>query len=1333
MSLKSYEKEIQLLTENQNKDKIFINNENLLQLSGTESGYEIIEAFNKDINKNTAVIKAIVNLLNNPDEISEIDIDINIIPLVKNGHLSKFLNIRNQSRLTDTIKYELYKEYFGEDNKEIINLFMKYNSKKVLQLIYDATDIFEFIKYTSHRVNTDKVAENILKEKYRRIEAWEENHYFDIYNNIYSGKIATVYMEKKDSTILKRNEETGKFEIQQNPKKLEIDEEMIELLNTNPHIHAIEIDYSRDGSLLSTKKLKEMFQEMKEFNPSVDKTFYFKIRKLGKHKATGLCYGDFNIVAIDEEEQYSLAHEWTHHIHLNGGISKEDEIKIYSTFNKYNSYQNVPENKLLYYINVKEVIARAGEVSYAIFKANFEEIFEAYQNKKEYKGEKVTSENFIKILFQNSSKNTMSWSLQEYAIQDNVYFDLSNRTPEELADFYEYFQNIFKYEKELKRDKSKEKEAKIELYAQTDNRKRKVGKRRYLKGIESYRLSDIRNILTEYKNGNITAMTKEDLLTEVIISKDFTYSTQLLNTFEDEKWSEFYTEEEITNIRERVIEELIKEGPTKSNIKIIKKLINYIPEELYKDLNIIDYELDNNIDMNILIKYYAKYKEGLLIVKQLKDNSKEELEKYLKFYKVIEMIGNTQSQISTEIENDFEIQRDASITTTTEYGDLNQILITNDNENYYLPSEEEGKGYKFQKYNTPTYLKLDIEEIIKEHKTDSNVIVLTEENNEYELQEYSRSNFSKIKFLYIDKLQRKIYAFKQKPEEIEFEIKENKAYIEGKERKDTYYSEELPSSYSDIEIIYENINDKNFKTYLKPEIELTPREVFPNGLKDILISDTIKEIEDFKTKISMIFNLFKDNKYETIINYQLLSEIKEKYGKEGIEIIEKAIFYNLLEGTEVAKSQDSLDIEVFKNFLINSGYPYKISVYDIKPLLEVFTSVDDIMKNVKEIIDFLFNKQEIFIKKMENKIKEFENKIKEFENKGDMEKRFEEYKIDINKRFLAITKNLYKTSKNKIDEILQDKIHKIWMKITNNEDTKKVSIKEIIEILSKEDFESEELNDIKEKITEKWSKSKALKTKNDLIKEFKTLLNTNIHPEYNIGEKNIFDYMDEYYTRASKEALKKNDYKYIYENMSLEKIKELYELIKKENEKQQIDIRRLSPYNNGFGYLELSLTKILEEPEKFKIKEKTEKEKTIIKELLEEEENKKITEEEIEQIITEIIKELETEIDMEQLKKINIESKFHKKRILEKFNKIIQKNDEVFNIFDKNALNKLRRIITKYEIEAQKEFRNSENLEKKQAYIKNLISIKLKTIYAELNKKQKIKDNKTKDNKTLEN
>jgi hypothetical protein len=689
LSLKSYEKEITLLQNNQNIETLFINNEKLMHLSGTESGFEILEAFNQDLKKNIAVIKAIVNIINNPDEIIDINVDIKEIPIVKNGNLEEFLNIRDNKSLTLKIKERLIEEYFGKENKEVQKIFHMYDSKKILKIIYDATDIFEFIKHTSHRVKTDGVAETILKEKHRKIEAWEENHYFDIYNNIYSGKTATVYMEKKTSTVIKRNEETNKFKIEKNPTKMNIDKEFMELLNNSKHLHAIEIDdTSKDGNPIDIEKVKKILKEMSEVATSTDKTFYFKVRKLGRHKAAGLYYSDFDIVAIDVEHDYATAHEWGHHIHLSGGITKEEELKIYSTFNKFNNYMGLEDNKIAYYSSVPEVIARAAEFSYSLYQANFPEIYEAYKNNKEYKGQKITEENFNQTIIDNSTKSAMSWSIKEYASinNENVYFDFKNRTPEELAEFYINFQRVFKYEIEVKKEKNQKKQQTVDYIQQIRKSKRKTAKRRYLKGIESYRIKNIQEILEEYENGNINAMSKSDLITEILISPDFSYGKQLISTFTMESWEKYYSKEEIEEITSNVLKNIAREGVNKKNIKIVKALTPYIPEEMNEIFNIIDYK-ETKLTEEQILNYYAKFKEGLLIIKNLpSDVNTKEFKQYIDFFKLLKKTGDKFPQVEVEINSDFNISKDAVVEEKTEFGTISQIMITNDNEgNYYLP------------------------------------------------------------------------------------------------------------------------------------------------------------------------------------------------------------------------------------------------------------------------------------------------------------------------------------------------------------------------------------------------------------------------------------------------------------------------------------------------------------------------------------------------------------------------------------------------------------------------------------------------------------------------
>jgi len=509
MSLKSFEKEINILKKNLNRDSLIINREKVLALTGTESSYTIIKAFKEDLNKNKEVITALLLLIKNPEELNDLDIDINDIPLIKDGKL--------RGITVDNIEEKLLEEYF-DNNLEFIGAYQ--SSKRNLNKIYanvltreeDIEDEefekrqVEYIKFTKQRVRLNELSKKIMGKNFELNNNMSDAD-FERYRMEFTGTVATVYTEKKDSTVI--DVKDGKATILKSNNKLEIDDELLSLLENNKYINKIEIDSQTD-----LKKLKEFLIEISENEFSTNESIYLKIRFLGRHNATGLYYPGLKVLAVSVTDEYSFAHEMAHHMDFTGGIENREEIL--SFVGSFNDYKG--QNNLEYYANPHEIIARAGEFSYALMQSDFADIYEAYKNKTEYNGELVTDDNFKELIIGSSKSTRLANDLEYYIQYQNVYFGFNDRTIEELSFFYTSFQKLYKFNKEIEVSKS-EKQNTVEVIEETRAKKRGI-KRVRRTGFKTYFREDFDSVLSEYDNGNIDLFTKKEFYIKALLSYD---------------------------------------------------------------------------------------------------------------------------------------------------------------------------------------------------------------------------------------------------------------------------------------------------------------------------------------------------------------------------------------------------------------------------------------------------------------------------------------------------------------------------------------------------------------------------------------------------------------------------------------------------------------------------------------------------------------------------------------------------------------------------------------------------------------------------------------------
>jgi hypothetical protein len=543
MSLKSFEKEINILKKNLNRDSLIINREKVLGLTGTESSYTIIKAFKDDLNKNKEVINALLLLIKNPEELNDLDIDINEIPLIKDGKLKGITS--------ENIEDKLLEEYF-DNNTEFIGAYQstKRNLNKIYANVLTREDgikdeefekrQIEYVKYTEQRVRLDGLSKKIMGKNFELNNNMSDAD-FERYRMEFTGTVATVYTEKKDSTVI--DVKDGKATILKSNNKLVVDEELITLLEDNKYINKIEIDSQTD-----LKKLKEFLIEISENEFATEESIYLKIRFLGRHNATGLYYPGLKVLAVSVTDEYSFAHEMAHHMDFTGGITNREEILSYIA--GFNDYQG--QNNLEYYANPHEIIARAGEFSYALMQSDFVNIYEAYKAKTEYNGEIVTEDNFRKLII-NSSKSTRLANDLEYYIQyQSVYFGFNDRTMEELSFFYTSFQKLYKFDKEIEVVKSS-KQDKVDVIEETRLKKQGI-KRVRRTGFKTYSKEDFDSVFSEYEKGNIDLFTKQEFYIKALLSYDNNYKFYVMEKLLLDKDSETIISAYLKEVEYEVIE-----------------------------------------------------------------------------------------------------------------------------------------------------------------------------------------------------------------------------------------------------------------------------------------------------------------------------------------------------------------------------------------------------------------------------------------------------------------------------------------------------------------------------------------------------------------------------------------------------------------------------------------------------------------------------------------------------------------------------------------------------------------------------------------------------------
>jgi len=563
MSLRNFQNEIAILTKYSNHNMFFSAKDNIMKLGGTESSLEVFEALIKDINKNKQILLAFISILKNPEELENIEeLDFYNIPLVKKGGLNSFINYEGNGlnkKLEEIILIDLFKQ--NPKLAEQIQPFMKSSViKKIFNNSNETEDEeIEYLKYTELRmyshILSNEILDYIVEDNVQTKREFGDIKYEE-YLNLMAGKIATVYTEKKASTIFNKIDGEVVIEKSNHSHTDLIDEELLALINDNPYISRIEIDEQTD-----LNKFKALLKELAALKISSPEQFYLKVRLLGKNRATGLYYSGLNVVAIDIDENFSLAHEIAHHIDYTTTIpNREEMLSTFNSFNDYSKLSKLSMNKVEYYKNDMEIIARAAETSYSLFQSDFFNIYQAYLNGEEYNGEIVSNDNIFSLLSNNSSQTYLADSVSNYAKYPHVYFDLKNRTIEQLSNFYFYYQDMYNFQDKIEVNKNEEKNDLLhrayldkEIYSKTTYNRRKIKQ-----GFNNYSKEDFESVLSQYDLGHIDLFSKEEFYLKAMISNSHNFKYEIFDLLENDKnvdkeyiFKEYnnFLEEEIKNIQ----------------------------------------------------------------------------------------------------------------------------------------------------------------------------------------------------------------------------------------------------------------------------------------------------------------------------------------------------------------------------------------------------------------------------------------------------------------------------------------------------------------------------------------------------------------------------------------------------------------------------------------------------------------------------------------------------------------------------------------------------------------------------------------------------------------
>lgn len=510
-------------------------------LSEIDSPSNVISAIKADISSSASLLESIIITLdeeNHPlkDMILEKDgrksIKIGRFGLEKEGN-SYYLSLGSGMQRTsrpeivkvarEIISKEATGIWYGDMKNEIFASIDE-NLKDItyaMDRAYDRNNKYEYARLYEQREKISALASFTLEKLKKEISLVEADVVAqEVMNEMSSKGNARANDIKKDSLVILKDD-NGKSYIAQNPKQIIVDNELIGLFERNKSMDSMELDGATD-----IDKLKRLMQEIDGREIATKEAYGFASRLLGRHNALGIYFKEgkkldgsvaqVNKVIVDLRYPASFIHELTHHIDLSGNIDNRDALV--SRLDSYNSYEGI--DKVNYYSNDAELIARAGEVSHTLYQSKFGEILELVraQSKSDEKeisrlrgilgvSYGVHENNFLDVLRQNSYTNGLSKELGYYIENGNIYFDVKNRSFEELAHVYSTFQDLLNYEHKI--DYSVDNVFLGELSRESQKERKSFVRK---EGLEKYTQDDFYSVAAGIRQGRVVNITLDELI-----------------------------------------------------------------------------------------------------------------------------------------------------------------------------------------------------------------------------------------------------------------------------------------------------------------------------------------------------------------------------------------------------------------------------------------------------------------------------------------------------------------------------------------------------------------------------------------------------------------------------------------------------------------------------------------------------------------------------------------------------------------------------------------------------------------------------------------------------
>jgi hypothetical protein len=278
--------------------------------------------------------------------------------------------------------YDIFKKY-----RRLINKIEKTDepnpSSSVLEVIEAATLHAKAGELQTISQSLLQTADNY--NEFRRTLNHRERNFVD--EKVKGNTVAMIDGVAKSSTYITKEGIDQEFYATKHRKHPEVMSKIASLVKGLDAIRSIEMDQDTDPY-----KTHDTLIEIQQMGLDLADAFEFKIRKLGKYRASGMmaskdtegkfsfskeygfASGELRIVAIDVEAPTSLAHEIAHFRDTSLDLYRGNMIRHFGgKINTGELSKVLSKTQVAYFMNPREIIARLGEIGYLLNKHKYKD------------------------------------------------------------------------------------------------------------------------------------------------------------------------------------------------------------------------------------------------------------------------------------------------------------------------------------------------------------------------------------------------------------------------------------------------------------------------------------------------------------------------------------------------------------------------------------------------------------------------------------------------------------------------------------------------------------------------------------------------------------------------------------------------------------------------------------------------------------------------------------------------------------------------------------------------------------------------------------------------